>query len=73
MKDYRKLAKAARKDACADYPKACRNCGAKHNCGSIRIHKALDAIDELLDLHALDLSEIVSLRRQVEALTEGKA
>lgn len=73
MKDYRKAAAAIRLDACKDYPKGCRECGAKKSCGSIRIHKAAEAIDELLYQRALDLAEIVSLRRQIEALEEAGA
>ena len=38
-----------------------------------KMNAAADAIEELLYQRALDMAEIVSLRRQVEALTEGKA
>ena len=72
MKDYAKIADAVRKDACPDYPSRCPDCGAKNNCGSIRIHKAADAIGELVQLHALDLSELVRLRRQIQLLMEEK-
>lgn len=71
MKDYARIAAAVRKDACEDYPAKCHGCGARNNCGSRRIHWAADAIDELLQIHQLDLSEIVLLRRQIQALQEG--
>lgn len=32
--------------------------------------EAADAIDELLHIHQLDLSELVRLRRQIQALME---
>jgi hypothetical protein len=35
------------------------------------MHRAANAIRELLHLHELDQSEIVRLRRQVEVLQEG--
>ena len=71
MKDYARIAAAVRKDACEDYPAKCHGCGARNNCGSRRIHWAADAIRELLQLHSLDQSEIVLLRRQIQALQEG--
>lgn len=71
MKDYARLAAAVRKDACEDYPAKCHGCGARNDCGSRRIHWAADAIGELLQIHQLDLSEIVRLRRQIQALQEG--
>ena len=70
MKDYARIAAAVRKDACEDYPAKCHGCGARNNCGSRRIHWAADAIDELLHIHQLDLSELVRLRRQLQALME---
>ena len=70
MKDYARIAAAVRKDACEDYPAKCHGCGARNNCGSRRIHWAADAIDELLHIHQLDLSELVRLRRQNQALME---
>ena len=70
MKHYAKIAAAVRRDACEDYPDKCPGCGARNNCGSIRIHKAADSIDELLYMHQLDLSELVRLRRQLQALME---
>lgn len=72
MKDYAKIAAAVRKDACEDYPDKCYGCGARNNCGSRRIHWAADAIDELVNLHQLDLSEITRLRRQLQALLEER-
>lgn len=70
--DYNRIAKAVRKDACGDYPDKCRTCGARKNCGSIRIHKAAEAIDQLVQIHQLDLSELVRLRRQIQALLEER-
>lgn len=72
MTDYAWLAAAVRKDACEDYPAKCHGCGARSDCGSRRIHWAADAIDELLQLHHLDQSEIVRLRRQIQALMEER-
>ena len=72
MKDYARIAAAVRKDACEDYPEKCHGCGARNNCGSRRIHWAADAIDELLQLHSLDQSEIVLLRRQIQVMMEGR-
>ena len=72
MKDYAKIADAVRKDACPDYPARCPECGARNNCGSVRIHKAVEAIGELMQIHALDLSELVRLRRQIQALLEER-
>lgn len=71
MKDYARIAATVRKDACEDYPAKCHGCGARNDCGSRRIHWAADAIDELLQIHQLDLSELVRLRRQNQALQDG--
>ena len=71
MTDYAKIAAAVRRDACESYPDGCSDCGAKNDCGSIRIHKAAQAIDQLVQIHQLDLSELVRLRRQIQALQEG--
>lgn len=73
MTDYAKIAAAVRRDACEDCPDKCRTCGARKNCGSIRIHKAADAIDQLVQIHQLDLSELVRLRRQIQALLEERS
>ncbi len=68
--DYRRIADAIRKDACGDYPQKCPKCGARRNCGSIRIHKAAEAIDQLVQIHQLDLSEISRLRRLLQKAEE---
>ena len=73
MKNYARIAEAIRRDACGDYPNRCPECGARNDCGSRRIHKAAEAIDELLTLHQLDLSEMVRLRRQIQARLEDRS
>ncbi len=40
-------------------------------CSARMMLQAADAIDELLHIHQLDLSEIVRLRRKIQALQEG--
>lgn len=72
MKNYARIAEAIRRDACGDYPRRCPECGARNDCGSRRIHKAAEAIDELVQLHQLDLSELVRLRRQNQAMLEER-
>jgi len=47
-----------------------REC-AKHDPSNNTYAEAADAIDELLQIHQLDLSELVRLRRQIQALQEG--
>ena len=61
MKDYRKAAAAIRLDACPVDAVDATGAGAA------------EAIDELLYQRALDMAEIVSLRRQIEALEEAGA
>lgn len=68
--DYNKICKALRKQACESYPAGCRSCGATRHCGSKVEHRAAEAIEALLYQHQLDLAEIVSMRRQIEALEE---
>lgn len=54
-----------------DYQKLCK--ALRRQYGTRLELRAAQAIDELLYQHALDLSEIVKLRRQIEALEEAGA
>lgn len=73
MTDYAKLAKRLRKEACESFPKGCKKCGARGKCGSQIEHQAAKAIETLLEIHYLDQSEIVRLRRQIDYMDEKGA
>lgn len=73
MSEYQKLANKLRRLSCDDFPKRCRKCGARGKCGSQIEHQAAKAIETMLEIHYLDQSEIVRLRRQIDYMGEKGA
>lgn len=72
MKNYTNLV-AALRASCAEYPADCLDCDKREACTFPLMHRAADAIEQLLQLHQLDLSELVRLRRQIQALLEDRS
>ena len=72
MKNYTNLISVLRA-SCPEYPGDCLDCDKHPVCTFPLMHRAADAIEKLLQLHQLDLTELVRLRRQIQALLESDA
>jgi hypothetical protein len=70
MKNYTNLISVLRA-SCPEYPADCLDCDKHQVCTFPLMHRAADAIEKLLQIHQLDLTELVRLRRKIQTLLEA--